>query len=159
MPCASYQLSSASRSRPSLSRIRATPFIFLQRPFPYKRRSLDSSRMPLPVAIVSTSARSPISSKSIQAFASNGSDGLTPPESPAVQREQLLRNHGPESLRRESSVYGLTHWIASTRTERNHQRSRPPLRLHLQKPRLMFSTFRALLARIGPSASLSGRSC
>jgi hypothetical protein len=58
---------SAVRRAESDRRIRATPFIFLQRPLPYKRRSRESSWMPLPVAIVSTSVRSPMSSKSIRA--------------------------------------------------------------------------------------------
>ena len=54
MPAASYQCSSASLTIPFSSSIVALPFLFLQRPRPYIRLSRAISRIPLPVAKVSS---------------------------------------------------------------------------------------------------------
>jgi hypothetical protein len=51
-PWASYQCSSARRTRPLLNRTNATPLHFLQRPGPCRRRSRARSRIPRPAAIV-----------------------------------------------------------------------------------------------------------
>ena len=55
MPCASYQCSSATRTAPPGRRIRASPFMFRQCPWPYKRRKRERSRIPEPAAMASTS--------------------------------------------------------------------------------------------------------
>ena len=63
MPCASYQCSSAKRTAPFSRRMRAIPFRLRQLPGPYARRNLDSSRMPVPRAMVSACAMPPMMSK------------------------------------------------------------------------------------------------
>src|ERR1700742_5008989 len=66
IPCASYQCTSAGRIVPSMRRTLATPFSFRHLPLPYCLRSLARSRTPRPLAMVSTSVTSPITSKSIE---------------------------------------------------------------------------------------------
>ena len=63
IPVASYQCTSAKCMEPSSSRTFAIPFRFLQRPLPYSLRSRATSRIPDPMANVSTCVIGPRSSK------------------------------------------------------------------------------------------------
>jgi hypothetical protein len=65
IPCASYQCSSAVLILPLYTLTFAIAFSFLHLPSPYLLRSHGSTRIALPIAMVSTLYSGPISSNSM----------------------------------------------------------------------------------------------